>query len=77
MTHGVHPHTGGNARTTRRILSVLIAVVVSAVALTPWRGGAQPGDERLAHMRIRGCVSPTGGFVGHLTIVALTIGDVG
>jgi hypothetical protein len=62
---------------TRRTSYVLLAVLVSAVTLAPWRGAAQPGDEPLAHMPVQGRVSPAGSFVGHLTIVAFTVGDVG
>jgi hypothetical protein len=60
---------------TRRTSYVLLAVLVSAVTLAPWRGAAQPGDEPLAHMPVQGRVSPAGSFVGHLTIVAFTVGD--
>jgi len=62
---------------TRLPSYVLLVVLVSAVALAPWRGAAQAGDEPLAYMTVQGRVSPAGGFVGHLTIVALTAGDAG
>jgi len=62
---------------TRLTSYVLLAVLVSAVALASWRGAAQAGDEALAHMPVQGRVSPAGGFVGHLTIVALTVSDAG
>jgi hypothetical protein len=62
---------------TRLTSYALIAVVVSAVALAPLRGAAQPGDERLAYIPVQGRVSPAGGFVGHLTTVAFTVGDAG
>jgi hypothetical protein len=62
---------------TRLTSYALIAVVVSVVALAPLRGAAQPGDESLAYIPVQGRVSPAGGFVGHLTIVAFTVGDAG
>jgi len=62
---------------TRLTSYVLLAVLVSAVMLVPGLGAAQAGDEPLAHMPVQGHVSPAGGFVGDLTIVALTVGDAG
>jgi hypothetical protein len=62
---------------TRLTSCVLLSVLVTAVMLAPERGAAQPGDEPLAHLPVQGRVSPTGGFVGDLTIVAFTVGDTG
>jgi hypothetical protein len=54
---------------------VLFAVLVSAATLAPGRGAAQPGGEPLAHLPVQGRVSPTGSFVGDLTILTFTVGD--
>jgi hypothetical protein len=62
---------------TRRTSYALLVVLVSAVTLAPERGAAPPGDEPLAHLPVQGRVSPAGGFVGDLTIVAFTVGDTG
>jgi hypothetical protein len=62
---------------TRLTSYVLLAVLVASVMLVPGRGVAQPGDEPLAHLPVQGRVSPAGGFVGDLTIVAFTVGDAG
>jgi hypothetical protein len=62
---------------TRLTSCVLLAVLVTAVMLAPVRGVSQPGDEPLAHLPVQGRVSPAGGFVGDLTIVAFTVGDAG
>jgi hypothetical protein len=62
---------------TRLTSYVLLAGLVSTVTLAPWCGAAQAGDEPPTHMPVQGRVLPAGGFVGHLTIVALTVGDAG
>ena len=62
---------------TRLASCVLLAVLASAVTLALGRGPVQPGDEPLAHMPVHGRVSPDGGFVGDLTIVALNTDDAG
>lgn len=67
----------GDAMPSRLSSYVLLAGLLSAVALAPWCGAAPAGDEPLTHMSVQGRVSPAGGFVGHLTIVALTVDDAG
>jgi hypothetical protein len=58
--------------TTRRLISALIAVVVSLGALTPLRGAA-PDEGELDPLPVHGVVLPTGDFVGTLQIVACTL----
>jgi hypothetical protein len=62
---------------TRLAPCVLLAVLLSAVTLALGRGAAQPGDEPLTHIPVQGRISPDGGFVGDLTIVALNVDDAG
>jgi hypothetical protein len=63
----------GYIMTTRRIVSVLIAVVVGLVALAPLRGAAMPDVDGLDPLPVRGAVVPTGAFAGTLRIVACTL----
>ena len=63
--------------TTARLVSVLIAVVMSLVALAPLQGRALPDDIELDHLSVRGSVLPTGNFVGTIRIVACTLDAVG
>ena len=63
--------------TTRRILSVLIAVVVGVVAQVSLHGATPPNDEGLDPLPVHGAVLPTGDFVGTLRIVACTLDAVG
>jgi hypothetical protein len=62
---------------TGRLVSALIAVVVSLVALAPLQGLALPDDTELDHLSVRGAVPPTGNFVGTLRSVACTLDGVG
>jgi hypothetical protein len=62
---------------TRRRWSVLIAVVVSLVALASGRGAAQPTSPGVDPVPVRGDLSPQGAFVGHLTITRVTEGNSG
>jgi len=63
---------------TRRHTSyVLIAVLVSLVALAPCRGAALLNDEGLDPLPVQGAVLPTGDFVGTLRIVACTLDAAG
>jgi hypothetical protein len=62
---------------TRRIVSVLIAVVVGLVALTPLHGGARPDVDGLDPLPVEGTVLPTGAFTGTLRIVACTLDAAG
>jgi hypothetical protein len=63
--------------TRRRTSSVVIAVVVSLVALAPCRGAALPDDEGLDPVPVAGSVLPAGDFVGTLRIVACTLDAAG
>jgi hypothetical protein len=67
----------GDTVKTRRSGYLLIAVLVSAVALAWLSEAALPGDENLEHTPVQGRVSPHGSFVGNLTIVAFTEGEAG
>jgi hypothetical protein len=58
---------------TRRISYLVIALLISAVALTPLCGAALPGDEGLEHIPVQGRVLHRGDFVGTLTITAFTV----
>jgi len=58
--------------TRRRTSIVLIAVVVSVVALAPCRGAALLNDEGVDPVPVAGSVLPAGDFVGTLRIVACT-----
>jgi hypothetical protein len=62
--------------TTRRLISALIAVIVSLGALTPLRG-APPDEGELDPLPVHGAVLPTGDFVGTLRIVACTLDAAG
>jgi hypothetical protein len=63
---------------TSRVTSfVLIAVVVSVVALALPRGPARPSDAGLDPLLVYGSVLPPGDFVGTLTIVDFTLDDAG
>jgi hypothetical protein len=62
--------------TTRRLVSVLMAVV-SLVVLAPWRAAALLDHEGLDPLPVQGSVLPTGNFVGTLWIVACTLDAAG
>ena len=57
---------------TRRIVSVLIAVVGSVAVLAPLHGAARPDVNGLDPFPVEGMVLPTGTFAGMLRIVACT-----
>ena len=59
--------------TTRRPLIVLIAVVVSMLALTPLCSAALADNGEADPLPVQGSVVPTGDFVGTLRIVACTL----
>jgi hypothetical protein len=63
--------------TTRHLVAVLIAVVVSLGALTPLHGAALPDDGEPDPLPVRGAVLPAGSFVGTLRIVAGTMDAAG
>lgn len=63
--------------TTRRTSYLLIAAVVSALMLTPWRGAAWPPETDLEAIPVQGPLSPDGRFVGTLTIETVTVPDAG
>jgi len=62
---------------TRHPSYVLIAVVVSALVLAPWRGAVWPRESGLQQIPVQGSLSPDGRFVGTLTIEAVTVVDAG
>jgi hypothetical protein len=63
--------------TTRQLIAVLIAVVVSLGALTPLRGAVPPDDAEPDPLPVHGIVLPAGAFVGTLRIVAGTMDAAG
>jgi hypothetical protein len=63
--------------TTRHTSCVLMAVVVSALVLGPWRGAALPPEPDLEPIPVHGRLSPDGRFEGTLTIQAVTVVDAG
>ncbi len=62
---------------TGRTSYALIAAVVSALVLAPWRGAALPRDHGLQQLPVQGPLSPDGRFVGTLTIERVTVTDAG
>ena len=62
---------------TRRIVSVLIAVVGSLVGLAPLHGAPLPDVDGLDPVPVEGAVLPTGAFAGTLRIVACTLDAAG
>jgi len=62
---------------TRGIVSILIAVGGSLVALAPLHGAAWPDIDGLDPLPVEGGVLPTGAFAGTLRIVACTIDAAG
>jgi hypothetical protein len=62
---------------TRPTSYVLIAAVVSALVLAPWRGAAFPPANDLAPIPVKGRLAPDGRFVGTLTVQAVTVVDAG
>jgi hypothetical protein len=63
--------------TTRHISYVLVAVVVSALALAPWRGAVVPPAPDLDPIPVHGRLSPDGHFEGTLMVKAVTVADAG
>jgi hypothetical protein len=62
---------------TRRTPYVLIAAVVSALVLAPWRGAAWPQETDLEPIPVQGRLSPDGRFHGTLMVKAVTVADAG
>lgn len=62
---------------TRRTSYTLIAAVVSALALSPWRGAALPQEADLTPIPVEGALAPDGRFVGTVTIRAVTVAGAG
>ena len=62
---------------TRHTSSVLIAAVVSALVLAPWRGAALPPEPDLEPIPVQGRLSPDGRFDGTLMVKAVTVADAG
>jgi hypothetical protein len=63
--------------TTGRMVSVLITVMVSVLALAPLHGLALPDDAGLEPLPVHGTVLPAGEFVGTLRIVSCTLDAAG
>ena len=55
---GTHPNPEGDAMHTRHTSYVLIAAVVSALTLAPWRGAAWPQETGLPPIPVEGPLSP-------------------
>jgi hypothetical protein len=62
---------------TRHASSVVIAAVVSALMLAPWRGAALPPETELEPIPVEGRLSPDGRFTGTLMVTAVTVADAG
>jgi hypothetical protein len=62
---------------TRRTSYILIAAVVSALVLAPWRGAAWPQETDLEPIPVQGRLSPDGRFDGTLMVKAITVADAG
>jgi hypothetical protein len=60
---------------TQRMSSVLIALVMTAVALAPLPGAPLPENAGPEPIPVQGSVAPTGGFVGTLMLVECTLDD--
>jgi hypothetical protein len=61
----------------RRAPYVLIAAVVSALVLAPWRGAALPYETELEPIPVQGLLSPDGRFDGTLIVKAITVVGAG
>jgi hypothetical protein len=62
---------------TRHTSYVLVAVLVSALALAPWRGAALPPGTELEPIPVQGQLSPDGRFEGTLSVKAVTVAGAG
>ena len=62
---------------TRHTAYLLIAAVVSALVLAPWRGAAMPPEATLDPIPVQGVLSPDGRFEGTLMVKAVTVADAG
>jgi hypothetical protein len=62
---------------TRLTSYALIAAVVSALVLAPWRGAALPPETDLDPIPVEGRLSPDGRFTGTLLVTAVTVADAG
>ena len=62
---------------TRHTSSIVMAVVVSALALAPWPGAAWPPATDLEPIPVHGRLSPAGRFDGILMVKAVTVADAG
>jgi hypothetical protein len=62
---------------TRHTAYLLIAAVVSALVLAPWRGAAMPPEAALDPIPVQGVLSPDGRFEGTLMVKAVTVADAG
>jgi hypothetical protein len=61
----------------RRTSYLLLAAVVSALVLAPWRGAARPPEPEREPIPVQGRLSPDGRFAGTLTVQAVTVADAG
>ena len=72
------PEPGGRCHEHSTIPSyILIAAVVSALVLAPWRGAALPPEADLEPIPVQGRLSPDGHFDGTLVVKAVTVADAG
>jgi hypothetical protein len=62
---------------TRHTSDLLIAAVVSALVLAPWRGAALPPETDPEPIPVEGRLSPDGRFTGTLRVKAVTVVDAG
>ena len=74
---GVQQNPEGDAMNPRRTSYVLIAALVCALALAPWRGAAWPQGADLHTIPVRGPLAPEGQFVGSLTIETVAVAGAG
>jgi hypothetical protein len=62
---------------TRHTSFLVIATVVSALVLAPWRGAALPPEIDLDPIPVQGRLSPDGRFDGTLMVKAVTVAEAG
>jgi hypothetical protein len=62
---------------TRHTSSLVVAAMVSALVLVPWRGAALPPETELEPIPVEGQLSPNGRFDGTLIVKAVTVTDAG
>src|SRR5918992_4832345 len=77
LTSGVHLNSEGDTMKTRHTSYLLMAAVVSALVLAPWRGAALPPETDPEPIPVEGRLSPDGRFKGTLMVKAVTVADAG